>query len=99
MAETVDYYNAQRPGLGTEFAAEVGDALGRIAAFPTAWPIFSERARRYVLNRFPFGVLYQVRHDGILVLAVMHLRRDPRAWQARLEQGTAEGDTPPAAPA
>ncbi len=34
LAEAVDYYNEQSPGLGYEFAAEVKAALDRIASFP-----------------------------------------------------------------
>lgn len=83
FAEAVDYYNCQRAGLGYEFAAEIGRAFERIAAFPNAWPQFSARSRRYLVSRFPYGILYQVRTDDILVLAIMDLRRDPKRWQER----------------
>lgn len=83
FAEAVDYYNAQRPGLGFEFAAEVRAALNRISSFPEAWPPYSARSRRCLVCRFPYGILYQVRPDGVLVLAIMHLQRDPRHWQER----------------
>lgn len=81
IAEAVDYYNGQCPGLGFEFAAEVRRILGRIRAFPNAWPALSARSRRCLTSRFPYGVVYQTRTDGILVVAVMHLKRDPRRWQ------------------
>lgn len=87
LAEVVDHYNQEQPGLGFVFAAEVEKALDRIRAFPNAWPQFSKRSRRYVVQRFPYGVLYQVRADGVLVLAIMHLRRDPKVWQERVGEG------------
>jgi hypothetical protein len=83
FAEAVDDYNAQRSGLGYGFEAEIQAAFQRIRAFPYAWPLFSSRARRYKVNRLPYGVLYQIRSDRILVLAIMHLKRDPRLWQER----------------
>lgn len=86
FAEAVAYFNEQCPGLGYEFAADVKAAFSRIAAFPEAWPTLSRRARRCIVNRFPYGVLYQVRKDSILVLAIMHLARDPKTWQDRLEK-------------
>ena len=95
LTEAVNYYNEQRPGLGFEFAAEVKVAFDRIEAFPGAWQPFSTRARRYVLHRFPYGVLYQAVGDDILVLAIMHLRRHPRRWQERLEQEMGEDTAPP----
>lgn len=84
FAQAVDYYNEQYPGLGYEFAAEVKSTLTRIVSFPNAWPIFSQRARRCMTNRFPYGVLYQIRTDHILVVAIMHLKRDPKRWQERI---------------
>ena len=84
FAKAVGYYNEQRAGLGFEFAAEVEAALERISAFPDAWPLFSRRARRCIVSRFPYGVLYQVRADEVLILAIMHLRRDPKRWQERV---------------
>jgi plasmid stabilization system protein ParE len=84
FAETVDFYNEERPGLGFAFAAEVRKALDRIQSFPDAWPLFSTRARRCILQRFPYGILYQVRSDCILVLAIMHLKRDPQTWRGRI---------------
>lgn len=84
LAEAVDYYNKECPGLGYEFAAEVKASFERITAFPEAWPAFSPRSRRCIVNRFPYGVLYQICSDYILVLAVMHLQRDPKRWEDRL---------------
>ncbi|MBI3297292.1 MAG: type II toxin-antitoxin system RelE/ParE family toxin [Elusimicrobia bacterium] len=83
LREAVAYYNAQGPGLGFEFAAEVKAAFGRISAFPDAWPEFSARTRRCIVNRFPYGVLYQHTGDAILVIAIMHLSRSPQRWQDR----------------
>ena len=34
--EAVDHYNAERPGLGFELAAEVNAAFERIRSFPDA---------------------------------------------------------------
>lgn len=90
FVEAVDYYNEQSPGLGYEFAAEVKATLGRIASFPEAWPRFSQRARRCTTHRFPYGVLYQVREDCILVGAIMHLKRDPERWRERVSKAFGE---------
>ena len=102
FAEAVDYYNGQCPGLGYEFAAEVQRTFDRMRCHPTAWPVFSSRARRTLTDRFPFGVLYQVRDDCILVGGIMHLKRDPKRWQERIRQAFGEpstaGDVVPAAP-
>ncbi len=90
FAEAVDYYNEQRPGLGFEFAAEVQRTFARIRHHPEAWQVFSCRTRRCLTDRFPFGVLYQVRRDCILVGAIMHLKRDPTRWKQRVTEAFGE---------
>jgi plasmid stabilization system protein ParE len=93
LDQAVSYYNEQCPGLGFELAAEVKSALARIADFPDAWPAFSPRSRRCLLDRFPYGLLYHQSGEEILILAVMHLRRSPRRWKERLPPTVSE---PPA---
>jgi hypothetical protein len=85
-AEAVDYYNLERRGLGFEFAAEVKRTLDRIRFCPDAWPPFSRRTRRCILNRFPYGILYQRRKDEILVIGIIHMKRDPLRWAERLKE-------------
>jgi plasmid stabilization system protein ParE len=82
--EAVAYYNQQSEGLGYEFAAEVKRTIERIIGFPDAWPKLSERTRRCRTNRFPYGIIYQMRGDTLLIVAVMHLRRHPDSWRSRL---------------
>jgi hypothetical protein len=85
FAEAVDFYNAERPGLGYELAQEVQRTLDRISAFPEAWPLFSERTRRCIVRCFPYGVLYQIRADCVLVVALLHMKRSPKTWQERAD--------------
>jgi hypothetical protein len=85
LVDAVDFYNQQCSGLGYEFAAEMKNTLNRIVSFPDAWPLLSKRTRRCMTNRFPYGVIYQIRTDHILITAIMHLKRDPKKWQERLK--------------
>ena len=84
--EAVEYYNDQRSGLGYEFAAEITRTVKRIADFPKAWAEISGRARRCLTNKFPFGVIYQLYDNTILIIAIMNTKRDPIHWQNRLDQ-------------
>jgi plasmid stabilization system protein ParE len=87
LADAVSYYNQQSEGLGYEFAAEIKQTLGRILQFPDAWHPVSLRTRRCRTKRFPHGVVYQVRGDVVLVVAIMHLRQHPDCWRRRLGLG------------
>ena len=85
MRESREYYEAQRVGLGEDFLRAVEDAIRRIEAFPNAWSRLSNKVRRCRTNRFPHGVVYALRGNEIVVLAVMHLKRRPGYWRDRLK--------------
>ena len=82
--EAIDYYNERQTGLGDELSALVDEAIGRILRHPSRAPRLSANVRRLRVGRFPYGILYQVRSEEILIVAFMHLRRDPLYWQSRL---------------
>jgi plasmid stabilization system protein ParE len=85
LGEAVRYYDLQMPGLGVAFLDEVEAALKRIIAFPEAWQTLSENTRRCRLHRFPYGLIYRVRHESVLIIAVGHLHREPGHWRGRSE--------------
>ncbi len=84
LTDAVDYYNGQSGGLGYEFADEISQTIRRILSFPEAWTSLSVRTRRCRTRRFPYGIVYQIRGDIILIVAIMHLRRHPDSWRSRL---------------
>ena len=84
--EAIKYYNQQSEGLGFDFALEVGRTLERIVQYPQAWTSLSKRTRRCRTNRFPYGIVYQIKGETILIVAVMHLNKHPDSWKARLKK-------------
>lgn len=79
--EAASHYERSKKGLGSEFGVEISKALDRIVANPNAWRPLSPRTRQCRAHRFPYAVVYQVRSDYILVLAIMHLHREPKSWR------------------
>jgi plasmid stabilization system protein ParE len=75
------YYEQRENGLGAAFLDEVEATVARILQHPAAWHQLSARTSRCRTHRFPFGVIYQIRNDEILITSVMDLRRDPARWR------------------
>ena len=84
LDDAVEYYNYESSGLGEQFLTEILNTLDRIAQFPKAWNISSERTRRCQTRRFPYGVIYQYLGDEILVVAIANLHRKPNYWKDRM---------------
>ena len=84
LDEAIEHYNYESPGLGEAFLTEVLNALDRIAQFPEDWHPCSKRTRRCQTRRFPYGIIYQVRKEKILVVAIANLHRKPDYWQDRI---------------
>ena len=82
----VEYYEQCQPGLGLEFAEEVYATIARITEYPDAWSVMSKNTRRCLTNRFPFGLIYQVKTNALRIIAVANLHQRPGYWKARIEQ-------------
>ena len=76
------WYNRRRGGLGVEFVLAVDDAIAKIVEAPGRWPLFAG-ARRYLLRRFPYGVVYRADQQRIHILAIAHHSRSPVYWGHR----------------
>lgn len=86
LRHAVRYYNVQRTRLGDEFRDEVWDTIQRIKRFPEAWHPLSSSIRRCQMNRFPYGLIYAISANEILILAVAHLHQAPEYWRSRVDE-------------
>lgn len=80
------WYEERTNGLGIDFLDEVSRAIETICQEPAIWPFYDEKSmiRRYLVHRFPYGIVYRVRDHVIQIFAVMHLRRNPDYWRERM---------------
>jgi len=81
--ESVAYYESQQAGLGQRFLEAVSEAVRRIQARPDMYRLIDQAWRQCRIPRFPFGIIYRVKHRRIQIIAVMHLHRRPGYWQKR----------------
>jgi len=81
--EAARYYAQRDPELADRFIAAVEEAIDRICESPQRWRILEEDVRRCLTHVFPYGVLYTIEAEFLLVVAVMHCGREPGYWKAR----------------
>jgi len=79
----IDYYNECQEALGVEFAEEVYQAIQIILSFPQAWSPLSKNTRRCIISRFPYGVIYQLVKDELIIIAIAQLSKKPGYWHDR----------------
>jgi toxin ParE1/3/4 len=83
--EAIAYYETRQSGLGARFTVEIEKVIQRIVEAPSHYRIIEGDIRRALARTFPYGVLYSIEADHVLILAVMHHSRKPGYWRDRLD--------------
>ncbi|MBI1425010.1 MAG: type II toxin-antitoxin system RelE/ParE family toxin [Gammaproteobacteria bacterium] len=83
ITDAYRWYEDKNPGLGGSFIQCVEDALSRLSFNPNIYAYVHKNIRRSFIRKFPFGIYYLTENDMIIVMAVMHVRKDPKHWQRR----------------
>ena len=79
------WYDDERRGLGTEFTRAVRASLAAIEREPRSYPVAAAEVRRALVRRFPYALYFVASSEAVVVLACLHVRRDPQSWQSRAE--------------
>jgi plasmid stabilization system protein ParE len=77
-------YESVRPGLGVDFVAQVGAVRTRIGQHPNLYGVIGRGVRAAPVRRFPYLIYYIVEPSRVVIIAILHARRSPRAWQRRV---------------
>ena len=81
--EATVFYELQRVGLGSSFAAEVERTIALIRSHPEV-AAQSRLGRRQMSHLgFPYSVVYRHDSESVLILAVAHQSRRPGYWRYR----------------
>ena len=83
LNDAADFYNSKQAGLGAAFIHAVQQAVVQISELPESCIAVKGSARRKVLNRFPYNLIYSIALDRIRVLAIASQRRRPFYWRGR----------------
>ena len=84
LKSAVSWYLEQNEAAATNFADELDRAIDLVIASPRRWPVGERGTRKFVLQRFPYAVIYRENETTIVVLAIAHGHRHPGYWKDRL---------------
>lgn len=84
LDDAVAYFRSGQPGLEQDFLSDFQATVQRIQNFPMAWHPYSKRTRRCLFSTFPYGILYQIRDNEILIVALTHQSQNPERWNDRI---------------
>ena len=84
LLDTFQWYQEQRPGLGHDFKLCVDGVISKLQKRPSIYKKIHRDIRRAIIKRFPFGVFYVEDNNTVIILAVLHARRDPSNWKTRI---------------
>jgi plasmid stabilization system protein ParE len=80
----VNWYMERSETAANRFVAEIDSAVDLIVASPQRWPAGDRNTRRFVLQRFPYALIYREQVHTIQLLAIAHGHRRPEYWKDRL---------------
>jgi toxin ParE1/3/4 len=83
LGDAARWYDDERAGLAERFVKDVDITFSRIAEHPRQFPLVTGDVRRALLHTFPYAVYFRTSEEAVVVLAVLHLRRNPKVWRRR----------------
>lgn len=84
VAEAAQWYEAREPGLGREFLRAFRAVIAVLRRTPFHYQVLQADARRVIMRRFPYMIIYEIHDTVVVVHACFHTARDPREWQERI---------------
>lgn len=70
------WYSQVDRRLGRDFARSIRASLDRISEFPHGHPATDRGARKALVRRFPYVIVYEIETNRVAVLACFHARRN-----------------------
>ena len=84
LAKARMWYDQRGKPCADEFRQCIDNAMERISRMPELHAVIHKGVRRSLVRRFPYAIFYKAESTRVVVIAVMHTRRDPRRWQKRV---------------
>jgi toxin ParE1/3/4 len=85
LKEIFSWYEDNRIGLGYDFLLQVDAGINFVKRNPEIYPIEYKGTRKHLIKRFPYKIIYLVKEEEIIVLAVLHGKRSIELLKSRVD--------------
>jgi plasmid stabilization system protein ParE len=79
-----DWYLQRSIDASLGFLNDLDAAFEAICEAPQRWSSYLFGTRRFVMQRFPFSIVYRDTPDIVQLIAIAHGKRRPGYWKHRL---------------
>jgi toxin ParE1/3/4 len=83
LIEAASFYEARVPGLGAAFLDDVDRSIEVLCESPQIGAAAGRTFRKLLLRRFPYSIIYALRGEEVVIVAVAHQRKRPGYWRRR----------------
>ncbi len=84
LRKAVDWYEAEKAGLGFQFMQAVDSTIDSIVSNPLIYAVVYAQARLARVHPYPYQICFQYEGTRIVIFAITHTARDPAIWQNRV---------------
>ncbi|MDP2903657.1 MAG: type II toxin-antitoxin system RelE/ParE family toxin [Methylovulum sp.] len=85
LKEIFSWYEDNRMGLGYDFLLQVDAGINFVKRNPEIHPIEHKGTRKHLIKRFPYKIIYLVKEEEIIVLAILHGKRSFELLKSRVD--------------
>jgi len=83
--EAIQWCRQRDENVASEFRALLKSAVELVSRFPESWSEYLVDARGFRFQKFPFVLVYIIRGERIIVVALAHSKGKPGFWRERLD--------------
>jgi toxin ParE1/3/4 len=78
-----DWYSLHNETAFKKFDHAFEVELKSILSNPHQFQIIHKTIRRAILKKFPYSIFYRIIDDKVIILSVIHHKRNPKVWKKR----------------
>ncbi len=83
IEEIIEWYGKENKDLSREFVEILEQTLEQVISNPFLFQQVFKDYRKVDTAKFPYKIIYRISENKIIVLAVIHHKRNPEVWKNR----------------